>query len=183
MDKELRILMLEDTSTDAELIERALRKDNISFISKRVETKEDFISGLRDFAPDLILSDFRLPTFDGLEALSITTKEFPDVPFILVTGALGEERAVEVLKSGASDYVLKDKLSRLPHSVLRAVREAEEKRERKKAEKALQESFMLISRGKREWESTVDSIPQLICLIDCQGCILRTNRVVEQWNL
>ena len=183
MDKELRILMLEDTSTDAELIERALRKNNISFISKRVETKEDFISGLKDFAPDLILSDFRLPNFDGLEALSITTKEFPDVPFILVTGALGEERAVEVLKSGASDYVLKDKLSGLPHSVLRAVREAEEKRERKKAEKALQESFMLISRGKREWESTVDSIPQLICLVDCQGCILRTNRVVEQWNL
>src|SRR4030065_1080770 len=118
MDKELRILMLEDILTDAELIERALRKNNISFISKRVETKEDFIIGLKDFAPDLILSDFRLPTFDGLEALSIITKAFPDVPFILVTGALGEERAVDVLKSGASDYILKDKLSRLPQSVL-----------------------------------------------------------------
>jgi len=183
MDKELHILMLEDTSTDAELIERALRKNNISFISKRVETKEDFISGLRDFAPDLILSDFRLPTFDGLEALNIVTKEFPDVPFILVTGALGEERAVEVLKSGASDYVLKDKLSRLPPAVIRALREAQEKIERKRAEKELQESLMLIGQAKREWESSVDSIPQIICLINCQGDIFRVNRSVERWNL
>jgi len=183
MDKELRILILEDSTTDAELMEYQLHRAEVPFISKRVETKEDFIKELRDFIPDLIISDYRLPSFNGLEALAITLKESSNVPFILATGALGEEKAVEVLKSGASDYILKDNLSKLPHSVLRAVREAEEKRERKKAVNALQESFMLISRAKREWESTVDSIPQLICLIDCQGCILRTNRVIEQWNL
>jgi PAS domain S-box-containing protein len=181
--KELRILMLEDAATDAELMEHELRRAKISFISKRVETKEDFVRQLHDFVPDIILSDYRLPAFDGLKALDITLKEFPDMPFILVTGALGEEKAVEILKSGASDYILKDNLSRLPHAILRAIREAEGRRERKRSEKALEESLMVIGRAKREWESTVDSIPQLICLIDSHGCILRTNRVVEQWNL
>jgi signal transduction histidine kinase/FixJ family two-component response regulator len=183
MDKEFRILMVEDSATDAELIEYQLHRAKISFISKRVETKEDFIKELHDFIPDLIISDYRLPSFNGLEALATTLKESPNVPFILATGALGEEKAVEVLKSGANDYILKNNLSKLPHSVLRAIREAEEKKERIRAENALQESFILISRAKREWESSVDSIPQLICLIDCQGCILRTNRVAEQWNL
>ncbi len=183
IDKELRILILEDAPTDVELMEHELSRAKISFTSKRVETREDFIRELHNFAPDLILSDFRLPSFDGLEALAVVIKESPDVPFILVTGALGEEKAVDVLKSGASDYILKDNLSRLPNAILRAIREAKEKRERKRAEKALEESLVVIGRAKREWESSVDSIPQLICLIDCQGCILRTNRVVEQWNL
>jgi two-component system sensor histidine kinase/response regulator len=150
MDKELRILMLEDVSTDAELIELTLRKGNISFISKQVDTKEDFIRGLNDFAPDIILSDFHIPAFDGLEALAIATKEFPDVPFILVTGALGEERAVEVLKSGANDYILKNNLSRLPHVLLRALSEAEEKKERKLAEEQLKEYASELERANQE---------------------------------
>jgi len=175
--------MLEDAATDAELMEHELRRAKISFTSKRVETREDFVRELYEFAPDLILSDYRLPSFDGLKALDTTQKEFPDMPFILVTGALGEEKAIEVLKSGASDYVLKDNLSRLPHAVLRAIREAEGRRERKQARKDLEESLMVIGRAKREWESTVDSIPQLICLIDSEGYILRTNRMIEQWNL
>jgi two-component system sensor histidine kinase/response regulator len=150
MDKELRILMLEDVSTDAELIERALRKDNINFISKRVDSKENFIRELNDFVPDVIFSDFNLPAFNGLEALAITTKEFPDVPFILVTGALGEERAVEILKSGASDYILKDNLSRLSHALLRALREAEAKKERKKAEEQLKEYASELEKANQE---------------------------------
>ncbi len=140
MEKELRFLMIEDTATDAELIERDLRKAKISFISKRIETSEDFVKELHDFKPDLILSDYHLPAFNGSEALSILTKEAPDVPFILITGALGEERAVEILKSGATDYVLKDHLSRLPHAVLRALREADEKVARKRAEELLSAS-------------------------------------------
>jgi signal transduction histidine kinase/FixJ family two-component response regulator/GGDEF domain-containing protein len=183
MEKELRILMLEDAPTDVELTEHELRRAKISFTSKRVEKKEDFVKELHDFAPDLILSDYHLPSFDGLQALAIAVKESPDVPFILVTGALGEERAVEILKSGATDYVLKDRLSRLPHVVLRAIHGAKEKEDRKRAEKALEESLILISRAKQEWESSVDSISQLICLLDCQGYILRTNRTVERWNL
>ncbi len=140
IERELRILILEDAATDAELMERDLRKANISFISKRVETAEDFVRELHDFNPDLVLSDYHLPSFDGSEALSIVTKGAPDVPFILVTGALGEERAVEILKSGATDYVLKDRLSRLPHAVLRAIREADAKAARKRAEELLSAS-------------------------------------------
>jgi PAS domain S-box-containing protein len=181
--KDLRILILEDEPTDAELAERELRKGGITYSSRRVETKEAFLKELKDFAPDLILSDFKLPAFDGLSALTITKEQLPDIPFILVTGALGEEKAVEILKSGASDYILKHNLSKLPYSVLRAVRETEEKKERIRAEKALEESFKLISQAKREWESSVDSIPQVICLIDCQGYIFRVNRTVERWNL
>jgi len=140
IERELCILILEDAATDAELMERELHKANISFISKRVETAEDFVRELHDFNPDLVLSDYHLPSFDGLEALSIVTKGAPDVPFILVTGALGEERAVEILKSGATDYVLKDRLSRLPHAVLRAIREADAKAAHKRAEELLSAS-------------------------------------------
>ncbi|MGB9716445.1 MAG: ATP-binding protein [Thermodesulfovibrionales bacterium] len=150
MDKELHILMLEDSSIDAELIERSLRKNNISFISKRVETKENFIKELRDFSPDLILSDFKLPSFDGLEALKIVKNDFPDIPFILVTGALGEERAVEVLKSGANDYVLKDNLSRLPHAVMTSIREAQDRLELKRAEEQLRQYTAELERANKE---------------------------------
>ncbi|MDD1744349.1 MAG: ATP-binding protein, partial [Candidatus Methanoperedens sp.] len=142
--KELRILIVEDSSTDVELVERELRKAKLSFTSKQVETEEYFTKELHDFNPNIILSDYHLPAFTGLEALSIATKEAPDVPFILITGALGEERAVEILKSGATDYVLKDHLSRLPHAVLRALQEADEKEARKRAEKLLSASEAIL---------------------------------------
>ena len=80
MEKELHILILEDVATDAKLMELELGRANVSFLSKRVETREDFIRELHDFAPDLILSDYRLPSFDGSEALTIVTKESPDIP-------------------------------------------------------------------------------------------------------
>jgi signal transduction histidine kinase len=139
-DKEFRILIVEDSSVDAELMERELRRAKFYFSSRRVETAEDFIKELHNFKPDIILSDYQLPTFNGLEALSVVTKEAPDVPFILVSGAVGEERAVKILKSGATDYILKDRLSRLPHAVLRALREADEKTARKRAEELLSAS-------------------------------------------
>ena len=168
MNRELRVLILEDATTDAELIEFELRKAKISFISKRVETEEDFVKELRDFAPDLILSDYSLPSFGGQEALAITLKEAPDVPFILVTGALGEERAVEILRSGATDYLLKDRLSRLSLIVLRALREAEEKRQHKLAANALLTAA-------REWRTTFDTISNGVCLLDSEGKVLRCN--------
>lgn len=142
--------MLEDSSIDAELIERSLRKNNISFVSKRVEKREEFIKELKDFGPDIILSDFRLPAFDGLEALGIVKNEFPDIPFILVTGALGEELAVEVLKSGADDYVLKDNLSRLPYAIMRALQEAQGKLELKRAEEQLKQYTAELERANKE---------------------------------
>jgi DNA-binding NtrC family response regulator len=140
MSKELHILILEDVPADAELIALELRKGGIVFSSRRVETKEDFQKELRDFMPDIILADFSLPAFSGLSALLIVKKESPNVPLILVSGAIGEELAVKMLKEGATDYVLKSRLSHLVPAVNRALREAEERAERKGAEEALRES-------------------------------------------
>jgi PAS domain S-box-containing protein len=143
MDKELRILILEDVPADAELEEHELRKAELVFTSKIVDTKETFLKELDDFLPDLILSDYELPSFDGIAALRIVKEKCPDVPFILVTGKLGEEFAIEKLKEGATDYVLKNNLKRLVPSVNRALQEAEEITERKRLRKVLQESEKL----------------------------------------
>lgn len=140
MDKKLRILMLEDTITDVELIEHELRKGNITFISKHVDTKEAFIEELDKFKPDIILADYRLPSFDGLSALAIVQERLPEIPFIFVSGTIGEELAIEVLKRGATDYVLKQRLSRLAPIVRRALKETEEKARRRNAETELRAS-------------------------------------------
>jgi len=140
MDKELRILILEDDPADAELEEHELRKAGIAFISKRVETKETFQKEIKDFDPDIILSDYNLLSFDGLMALTIAKEKCPHVPFVLVTGVMGEEFAIEILKKGATDYVLKSNLKRLVPVVNRALQEAKDKAERKLAEKALRDS-------------------------------------------
>lgn len=134
MDKKLRILILEDVPADAELMERELRKGGMDFSSKRVDTKEAFLEGLKDFESDLILGDYNLPSFDGLSALGIVQEKCPEVPFIFISGSIGEELAIETLKKGATDYVLKDKLSRLVPAVSRALREVGERTERKRAE-------------------------------------------------
>jgi DNA-binding NarL/FixJ family response regulator len=140
MVRELRILILEDVPTDAELAIEELVNAGIPFTSRCVTTREDFIRELDEFLPHIVLSDYSLPAFDGLSALKIATEKFPDIPFIFVSGALGEERAIEMLKQGATDYVLKDRLSRLAPAVSRALQEARERTERKQAEQALKES-------------------------------------------
>ena len=143
MDKGLRILIIEDVPADAELEEHELRKAGLVFTSKVVATREAFLKALEEFLPNLILSDYKLPSFDGIAALRIAQEKYPDVPFILVTGELGEEVAIETLKKGATDYVLKGNLKRLVPSVNRALQEAEEITERKRLRKVLQESEKL----------------------------------------
>ncbi len=138
MEKKLRILQLEDVAADAELVLRELKKADVEFSAKCVETKKAFVEGLENFKPDLILADYALPSFDGLTALSIAQKQCPDVPYIFVSGAIGEELAIETLKKGATDYVLKDRLSRLVPSIRRACREFEERAACRRAEQALQ---------------------------------------------
>src|SRR5258705_11504464 len=98
--------MLEDDAADAKLIEHTLRQGGISFTAKRVETKADFVNELGTSPPDLILSDYALPSFDGYRALAIALRKCPHIPFIFVTGTLGEEVAIETLKHGATDYVI-----------------------------------------------------------------------------
>jgi signal transduction histidine kinase len=139
---EIHILMLEDNEADAELMAHTLRKAGIVFSSERVETRADFMRALESGTarPDVILSDYSLPSFDGYRALAIAQAKCPDAPFIFVTGTLGEEVAIETFKQGATDYVLKQRLNRLVPSVQRALREAEERRERRRAEERLRQS-------------------------------------------
>ncbi|MHB8895528.1 MAG: PAS domain-containing sensor histidine kinase [Candidatus Geothermincolia bacterium] len=140
MDKKLRILMLDANPTEASAIGKELTRAGISFTTERVDSKQQFEQSMREFDPDLILSDYWLPSFDGISALAMSLEYLPDVPFIFVSGALGEELAIDAMKNGATDYVLKVGLSRLVPAVRRALRESEERAERKRAEGKLRES-------------------------------------------
>lgn len=140
-ENELTIVILEDEPTDAELVERALRKGNLKFTPRRAGNKVEFVQILEEIKPDIVLSDYKLPDFNGLAAVKLVREMHPDVPVIVVTGCIGDEAAVELIKAGANDYVLKDRLARLPYAVERALAEAAEHRERKRAQLALQQSL------------------------------------------
>jgi len=124
------MLLLEDVETDAELVVRRLRQDGVQYTYTRVETEQTFVEALRGRQYDIILSDFSLPQYDGMSALGLAGRELPEVPFIFVSGTIGEERAIEALRCGAVDYVLKSNLKRRAPAVTRALREAEQKSER-----------------------------------------------------
>jgi len=145
----LRILSLEDDPKDAELIEAMLEAEDIACEIKRVESEPDFVAALAAGNIDLILADYTLPSFDGLSALNLAKGHSPDVPFIFVSGTLGEEVSIEALKVGATDYVLKTRLSRLAPSVRRALREAEERIERKRAQEAHRRSEAYLSEAQK----------------------------------
>jgi len=130
----LDILYLEDDPVDVELTRTWLVKDAIQCRMTVVDTREDYIAALGTGCFELILSDYRLPSFDGLTALQIAQEKCPDVPFMFVSGVMGEEIAIESLKHGATDYVLKERLARLPSSVRRALADVEERRKLKTAE-------------------------------------------------
>jgi DNA-binding NtrC family response regulator len=141
----LRILLLEDDPTDAALIQELLEADNIACELTRVQTRTEYLGSLEDSAIELILADYKLPSFDGLSALKLAQNVRPDLPFIFVSGTLGEEVAIEAMKIGATDYVLKSRLSRLAPSVKRALREAGDRARRKRAEEALRQSEMYLA--------------------------------------
>ncbi len=119
MDKNIRILILEDLATDADLMEFELMEAGFAFTSKRARNEKEYLLGLEEFSPDLILSDYDLPQYTGALALAEAKTRFPGVPFILVTDALGEDarRVGEILARGASDYVLKDSMDQLAPAV------------------------------------------------------------------
>ncbi len=144
--------MLEDVATDAELIERELRKAEISYTAKRVETREDFLKGLKEFAPDLILSDYSLPHFDGMTALVLTKEFAPTVPFIIITGSLSEDTAVECIKSGAADYVIKENLVRVGPAVRSALEKKKTMEDKDRAEAALRRQTEELARSNKELE-------------------------------
>src|SRR5579872_3907798 len=134
MEQEFRLLILEDVAAEAELAVHQLKRAGLNCTWTRVETEGAFRTALREVRPNLILSDFSLPAYDGSDALDLVRREAPDIPFIFVSGTIGEERAIEALKRGAVDYVLKTNLARLAPAVTRALMEAELLRERQAAE-------------------------------------------------
>lgn len=121
MEALIRILMLEDSPDDAEYIQKTLRRANVMIEATVVSTKDDFISRLNSFSPDVVLSDHQLPQFNSTQALQICKENFPFLPFILVTGAASEEFAASIIKAGADDYLLKNNLKRLPTAITQAI--------------------------------------------------------------
>ncbi|MBI2311399.1 MAG: EAL domain-containing protein [Betaproteobacteria bacterium] len=159
MEKEIRILMLEDVPSDAELEIRQIERAGLRCATRRVDTLEAFRQELREFKPDLILSDFTLPGFDGLTALAAAQEESPDTPYLFVSGTIGEERAIEALKSGATDYVLKENLKRLVPAIQRALQEKAERFARQEAEEA-------IRRSQQKYHSLVNAIDGIVWELD-----------------
>jgi signal transduction histidine kinase len=158
MDKELKILMLEDQPDEAGLIERVLRKDGLSFATRRVDTRDEFVSALKEFLPDVVLSDHSLPQFNSIEALKICKKQSNHIAFILVTGAVSEEFAVSCLKQGADDYVLKSNLVRLPSAILNSLKQKQVEHKRKKAERTLRKQNDELVKINKELDSFVYSV-------------------------
>jgi len=136
-DRALRVLLLEDSALDVELVTETLVSAGLAAEVKNVVSGADFAKAVQENGWDLILADYVLPAFDGLSALDLARKFCPDTPFIFVSGTLGEEVAIEALKRGATDYVLKQRLERLPATVLRALSEARARTERRRAQDAL----------------------------------------------
>ncbi len=173
MKRQLRVLMIEDSEDDALLLEMQLAKGGYALIVDRVDTPDELVAALAKKSWDVVISDYLLPGFDGLAALQMVQKQCRDVPFILVSGAMGEELAVAAMKNGADDFLVKDRLSRLIPAVERAIRDCETRRQRRLAEEALRQS-------KQEWERTFDAVPDLIAIIDSKNRIVRANRALAE---
>jgi PAS domain S-box-containing protein len=184
MKKELRILLLEDSPWDVALIEQNLAAGGVLFLSKRVETEASFRLALQEFAPEMILLDNELPTFTGVDALKLAGQHCPKVPVIFVSGTIGEERAIELVKLGATDLLLKDHLSRLVPAVLRAMREVDERAEnfaaleaqiakREQADEVLRES-------RARFKSIIDAAMDAIVSIDEAHRVVLFNAAAER---
>jgi len=141
MGQAIKVLILEDAATDAELIERELRRGGLKATCLNVATKTAYEKALIDFIPDLVLSDYKLPSFTGADALLMARAKNPDLPFILVTGALGDEMAADIMKKGANDYLLKERLAHLPELVNRVLEESANKVRLKASETSLKEAM------------------------------------------
>lgn len=176
MKRNLRILHLEDDPRDAELVLTFLVRESFDCDVKVVDTEEEFTASLERDGFDLVLADFALPTFDGMSALAIAREKRPDLPFVFVSGKLGEEAAIESLKSGATDYVLKNRLSRLVPAVRRALAEAEERAELKKAEVELEKANNEIRERAESYRNLFNSIRDVIVVADNDRKVLHVNQ-------
>jgi DNA-binding NtrC family response regulator len=158
-----RILILEDEAWDADLAQRLLADAGLNLVAVVVDTKASFIEQMAAFQPDIILSDYHLPGFSGQEALNIAHELYPDIPFIIWSGVLGDEAAVDLIKQGATDYVLKDRPARLPSVILRALAEVEQRARLANLEGQLLQAQRLASLGQlAAAEQAMSRIRQLL---------------------
>ncbi len=173
MKTALRILNLEDNEADAELNQAMVTARWPHSELVRVDTRADFIARLEEKNFDLIFSDYTMPDFNGREALLLAREKCPEIPFLFVSGTIGEDTAIEALKNGATDYVLKHRLMRLIPAVDRALREAEERAERDRAERAMRES-------EHKYREVFECLADAAFLADAKsGKIIDTNRCAE----
>ena len=171
--KPLRVLLIEDSEEDALLILYRLRYGGYEPVFERVYTPEAMNAALDKQAWDIIISDFSMPRFNGIDALLIMKRRGLDIPFIVVSGQIGEEIAVKMMKSGAHDYIMKDKLSRLAPAIERELGDATIRKEHKIAERQILQS-------KLDWEATFDAIPDMITIQDKDFNILHANETAKK---
>lgn len=163
--KELRILILEDEAADVELIRQELKNKGLGFHSLHVKTQEGYVRELRARPPDLILADHVLPSFDGFAALRWRERLCPEVPFIFVTGSMGEQMAIETFQRGATDYVLKSRLATLVPAIRRSLREQRERARRRLAEEKLRQNEL-------RFRALIEHSMDAVALLDARGIIL-----------
>jgi len=173
MVEPLRILHFEDQRYDAELVKAQLAAQGVSCVVQWVADRASFLAALEQGNIDLILSDFVMPGFDGLAALVLAREKRPDLPFIFVSGAIGEDRAIEILKQGATDYVLKERLSRLGPAVRRAAQEARDRAERQRAEETLR-------RSEAYFRALVENTSDLVVIVESLATIRYVSPSVRQ---
>lgn len=165
MSVPLKILMLEDSATDAEIVQRLLRKEQLHFEFRLSMSKEDFVQALDEFVPDVILADNSLPQFSAAEALKIVRQRASFTPFIMVTGSVSEEFAADIIKLGADDYIIKDRMTRLPAAIESSLKQQQSGREKQEAVEAIRisnERFQSLSRTTKDavwdWNLLTDQV-------------------------
>ncbi len=173
MKKKLHLLQVEDNEDDALLIQNELQRGGYEPVAERVETAEAMKAALKNYKWDIVISDYALPLFNGLDALEILKESGLDLPFILVSGTIGEDIAIEAMKSGASDYLVKENLKRLAPAVSRELEEAENRRERKRAEEALKAS-------EEYARNIIESSLDMIIAVDQNRKITQFNKAAQE---
>ncbi len=166
MSEVLHVLLVEDSEDDARLLMRKLQQSGYAPVFERVKAADAFSAQLEEKNWDIVLSDYALPAFTALDALRLLKEKDLDLPFIIVSGAIGEETAVAAMKAGAHDYVMKDNLARLIPAIERELREVGGRRMRRQAEEALRESERKNRRLSREFCTLLDNIPDALILLD-----------------
>lgn len=172
-EKPIRILFAEDVPEDAEMARREIEKQGINFTYRIVETESEFKKQLREFDPQIVISDYSMPTFDGMSALKIAKEFKNNLPFIILTGSINEETAVSCMKAGANDYVLKEQIKRLPFAIGETFEKSIAKKEKDKIEEQLHDSL-------KEYKELIDGMNETVWIISTEGKLLDVNKTAVE---